>query len=231
MKIAALSLWAVLTGAPDPLILASTGGCARPTALPAVAYNFQSTPPQVTHNLDFQGLSQFSVDTVFARHTNEVFLKAGITQGFTKINHSAAFRYQQDPVSNTICMYVDKIDVVVSYEPVVHIASNFPYGSCRFKTTWEHELRHVNTDLITLTEYGGHMKQAAAYASQSLGAIGPFPVTQLEAQQQAVMGRIGTVIDKALDDIGTVRMQRQQLIDTREEYMRVSRACPNEPLR
>lgn len=231
MSLAALSLWTILTGAPDPMILASTGGaCAAATAAPAVAYTFKNVPPQVTHHLDYHGLSQFSIDTTFSQHKNEVFLKAGVTQGMTRLNHSAGFRYLQNPANNTACLYVDSVTVEMSYEPIVHIASNFPYGSCRFKTTWEHELRHVNTDVITLNEYGPHMKQSAIVAAQSIGPIGPFPVAQLEAQQQAVMSRIGAAVDKTLDDIGAVRLQRQQLIDTREEYLRVSRACPNEPL-
>lgn len=226
-----LPLWLSFGIAKAPaLTLATALSCAAPTTPPAVSFTFLPSPPQVTHNLDHAGLGQFSSSTSFSHHRNEVFLTGGITESNIQTDYQLSFRQLQNPTTGQACLSVDKVDVTLTYIPVVHMASNFPAGSCRFATTWEHELRHVNTDLITLNEYGGQLKLAAAQAANTIGAIGPVNITALPEQQSAVLAHIGAAVEKTLADIDKIRMQRQQSIDTREEYMRLSKACAHEKL-
>ncbi len=228
-----MSLFALLPAlsrAPEITLVSLLTTC-PPAAAPQVATSFVNTPPQVTHTLDHAALGQFSTSTTFSHHKKEVFLTGGITESNIKTNYNLTFSQVIDPNTKTACLSVDKVEVTVSYDPVVHIASNFPAGSCRFTTTWQHELLHVNTDLITLKERLPQLEGAVRQAAQQLTVIGPFDVAQMPAHQQSLVDYIGKVVSTSFADIDKLRLQRQQTIDTREEYLRLSKACPQQPMR
>lgn len=224
-----MSLLAALGGkSAAPLVLSALTSC-TPAAGPApMEMQFVNVPPEVTHNLDHEALGKFSTSTTFSHNSNETFLTGGITESNIKTQFNVSFRHLLDQKTQMTCLYVDKVTLTLSYAPVVHMASNFPKGSCRFATTWEHELRHVNTDLITLKETQGNLEQAARAAVARLGAMGPLPYANVPGTQQEVIKYFESAVQPTFKSIDAIRLQRQQLIDTRQEYMRLSNACPNE---
>lgn len=209
------------------LTLAMGLACAAPATPPVVHITFVNRPPEVTHTLDHNALGQFNASTTFAKHTHETFLTGGITESNIKTDFQIGFRQTINRAAGQACISVEKIDITLSYKPVVHMAREFPAGSCRFNTTWEHELRHVNTDVITLRERGPLLQQAAYKSALQIGAVGPVSLENLALQQKHIVTQVGAAIEAAFQDIDRLRMHRQQLIDTREEYLRLSRACPD----
>lgn len=227
MSLFTLPFWAsMLGGAAPKMMLVSALACGPAQKAPTVSLVFTPAQPQVTHTLDHQALGQFSVSTQFSHHKNEVFLTGGITESNIRTEYNVSFEQHINPNTNQACLYVDHIELQLKYDPIVHIASNYPQGSCRFKTTWQHELLHVNTDLITLNERKPLLEQAAKQVAQKLTVIGPVDTAALPVQQQAVIDQVGAAVQATFASIDTLRMQRQQLIDTREEYLRLSKACP-----
>lgn len=230
MSLFTMPYWLSLLGnTTAPATLVTLMSCAQPASPPAVTMTFTPSQPSVTHNLDHAALGQFATSTTFSHHKNEVFLTGGITESNIRTEFNVGFTQQINPVTGSACLAVNEINLNLIYEPIVHIASNFPQGSCRFMTTWEHELRHVNTDLVTLKERAPLLEQAAKQAAQKISVIGPMERSALEVQQQAVIDQIGAVVETTFAGIDQLRMQRQQLIDTRAEYLRLSKACPPEP--
>ncbi len=227
MSLFTLPYWTAMFSATAPkALLVSALACGPAQKPPSVAMTFTPSQPQVTHTLDHQALGQFSVSTQFSHHRNEVFLTGGITESNIRTDYNVNFEQHIDQRTNQACLYVDHIQLTLHYDPVVHIASNYPQGSCRFKTTWQHELLHVNTDLITLNERKQLLEQAAQQVAQKLTVIGPVDAAALPLQQQAVIDQVGAAVQTTFEGIDKLRMQRQQLIDTREEYLRLSKACP-----
>lgn len=227
MSLFTLPFWTSMLQAGAPkLVFATALVCAPAQNVPSVALEFIPTQPKVTHNLDHQALGQFSVSTQFSHHKNEVFLTGGITESNIRTDYNVSFEQHVHPVTKKACLYVDHIDLKLHYDPVVHIANNYPQGSCRFKTTWQHELLHVNTDLVTLNERKGQLEQAARQVAQKITVIGPVDASALPVQQQAIIDQVGAAVQASFSNIDQLRMQRQQLIDTRAEYLRLSKACP-----
>lgn len=227
MSLLTLPYWTDLFSVAAPKIMLVTAmACSPAQKTPTVSLTFTPTPPQVTHNLDHQALGKFSVSTEFSHHKNEVFLTGGITESNIRTNYNVSFEQHIEQNTNRACLYVDHIELTLHYDPIVHIASNYPQGSCRFKTTWQHELLHVNTDLITLNERKPLLEQAARQVAQRLTVVGPLDAAALPVQQQAIIDQVGAAVQTTFAGIDKLRMQRQQLIDTREEYLRLSRACP-----
>lgn len=224
----ALLTCAVIALAALPLHQAQAAltSCDPMKKVPTVTMIFNPSQPQATHNLDHQALGQFNISTKFSHGPKEVFLTGGITESNIRTDYNVSFQQVIDQSSNKACLYVDAIELNLHYDPVVHIASNYPEGSCRFMTTWKHELLHVNTDLITLNERKGLIEQAGQQVAQQLTVIGPVDAATLPAQQQAVIAKVGAAVEATFTGIDQIRMQRQQLIDTRQEYLRLSKACP-----
>lgn len=53
----------------------------------------------------------------------------------------------------------------------------------------------------------------------------------LTGQKQDALGeKIRTAMDAEMEKIDRVRTQRHQQLDTRAEYMRLSKSCPGEPV-
>lgn len=223
-KTGAVALAFLLTTT-TPLQASAPLVCPQDTSGP-VSIEFTHTEPRVTHNLSHQDLGKFSVSTTFSHHREEVFLTGGITESNIKSNFEVSFNQRSNRETGETCISINKVEMKLSYEPVVHIASNFPRDSCQFATTWEHELRHVNTDLLTLQERGRLLQQAAQGVASQIKTIGPVQKGDVKKVQQEIITRINTAVSTAFDEIDRLRMQRQQLIDTREEYMRLSKACP-----
>lgn len=227
MSLFTLPYWtAMLSGAAPKLMLATAVACGPAQKAPLVSMVFVPSQPQVTHTLDHNALGQFTISTKFSHGPKEVFQTGGITESNIQTHWNVGFEQHIDPSTNQACLYVENIDVKLTYDPVVHIASNYPQGSCKFKITWQHELLHVNTDLITLNERKPLIEQAAKQVAQRLTVIGPVDAATIPLQQQAVIDQVGAAVQAAFAPIDQIRMQRQQLIDTREEYLRLSKACP-----
>lgn len=226
MRISHLFALTLLLGVALPGLAAADTACAPMTTVPPVTLTFNPSAPQVTHNLDHKALGQFDVSTKFSHGPKEVFLTGGITESNIRTDYNVNFEQHIDQGTNQACLYVDGIQLTLRYDPVVHIANNYPEGSCRFTTTWKHELLHVNTDLVTLNEQKTLLEQAGQQVAARLTVIGPVDAATLPAQQQAVIQTVGTAVEAVFARIDQLRMQRQQMIDTREEYLRLSKACP-----
>lgn len=228
MSIFQAAFWSGLFKSAAPVVLAAATTCAPPAAPPTISFAFQPEQPQVTNNLDHQALGKFTVATQFSHGRNETFLTGGITESNISTQYNLTFRQMVDRSAGTACLTVSHIDMVLKYAPVVHIASNYAPNSCRFRTTWEHELRHVNTDMLTLQERQGDIYQAAVAGAAQLGAVGPVAISAVPDTQQAIIAKLSQSVDPAFKGVDNLRMQRQQLIDTRQEYLRLSALCPGE---
>lgn len=208
-------------------VLARVFTCA-PQPPPEVDLQFQEAPPVIINNKSARELGNFKSDTVFSHGANEVFTTGGLT--FSKISSGFRFGYKTltDPESGQGCIWLDKISLTVEYAPKVYIASGFRPGSCRYGVTATHEQRHVDTDVVTLHEYVPRVKQAVADAASSLGAQGPADKNGVARARDLFGSVLRTEMEKQLKEMERVRMMRQQAIDTRQEYLRLSKLCPGE---
>jgi hypothetical protein len=216
-----------LLAIPKVLTLVGYLSC-DPQAAPAVKVHFQQHPAQVTNNLTHQQLGTFNVQTQFSHGHNEIFITGGITESNIKTDFGVNFQMLQMPFNGPACVWVKDIDVTITYAPVVHIASEYKQGTCRFESTWQHELKHVNTDIITLRDSAPMIEAATQNAAAALGVIGPIKAEEIKPAQDRIVQQVGQAVKAAFDRTEQTRLQRQQTIDTREEYMRLSKLCPGE---
>jgi hypothetical protein len=204
--------------------------CPAADAPPVLASKFENDPPKYTNALTSAELGHFKVSTVVARAPREIFRVGGLTSSLYSPTYNIEFLIRSNPGNGHACLYIKKVDLELVLAPTVYIAHEFPPGSCRYNDTLHHEQRHVATSVITLNEYMPALTETARRAMEDNAVVGPFISGDADAVQQNVAANIRAALQKELDVIDKVHFQRQQAIDTRAEYLRATRACPNEPL-
>lgn len=206
------------------VILAGLTTCA-PQAPPAITVSFKNTPPQHINTLSHEDLGNFKSDTRISHGRNEIFITGGLTRSNIDTRFEMNLKNSKNSLTRESCTWIDNINVTVTYAPVVYIAKNYAAHSCPYKETLIHEYRHVNTDIITINEYLPHIKAAVATASANLATTSPVD----EAEIKNVQDKIKLVLTESLtaihDKMNTARMLRQQKVDTRQEYLRLGKAC------
>ncbi|MBI1214489.1 MAG: hypothetical protein GC185_01560 [Alphaproteobacteria bacterium] len=233
-------LLACLAGAPRPAAAQSPmpssspqgirQSCPAPDGAPVVTSHFTDNAPKYNINLSSADLGHFHIDTKVSRAPHETFRTGGLTESAYSPTYNIQFLVRSDYTTGLSCLYINELDLDVVFSPVVYIASEFRPGSCRYTDTMRHERRHVDTTIITLKEYLPQLAEVARQATAANAVTGPFNSESIKDAQQQVSSNIRAMLAAELDTVDKVHFQRQQAIDTRQEYMRATRACPNEPL-
>ncbi len=208
-------------------MLASLMTC-EATQTPVVTIDFQNNLPLLTNSLDHTQLGQFQTSTHVSHGPDEILTTGGITESDIQASFDLNFNLITNTFSRDTCLSLATVNILVKYTPTVHIAKNYAPNSCRYKTTWEHEMRHVGADVITLEEYVPYYKKLMEYTVSGFRTIGPLNPEQNEKTQKEITAHLQQTLEQATAQMDKARIQRQQSIDTREEYMRLSNLCPGE---
>ena len=209
------------------MMMVLANGC-PPQQMPMVHIEVINNPPRYDNTYSSAELGEIPIDTKIARHSDEVFVTGGLTRGQITTAWETSFAKMLDERSGIACIWLKDIRLTLSYTPNVYIASEHRPGSCRYDVIMEHEVRHVNTDIMTLNEYLPLIQQNVQYAVDTLGVRGPYQDIQTDRIRQDMQDVISSRLRDTLSEMDTVRRKRQQMIDTRQEYMRLSGLCPNE---
>ena len=214
---------------PAAYMLAAAAACPAPVP-PIVHMTFIDTAPIQRSDVSGRDLGTRHISTTFSHTNRETWLVSGLTQSDFDPTYLIDFNVAQDPASGTGCVAVKTVEITVKYAPTIYVASELKPGSCRFGVVLQHEARHVNTDIITFNEQLPQLRQAVEDAANQIGWIGPITPAQLIPERDKMVDRLKAALVAKADEVEQIRFTRQQMIDTRQEYLRVSKLCPEEPL-
>ena len=134
------------------------------------------------------------------------------------------FNILTNPQTQTICLSYDTINVDIQLQPKIYIAKEFNTGRCA-REVLEHEKKHVNVDRKVINKYTRLMGLAIQKAVNSVGAVGPFPVSRSEELQKMMSGHIESALASVQLSMTNEMNTRQQQVDSLEEYERVGQYC------
>lgn len=206
------------------MMLVLAQGC-PPQQMPQVNISVVNTPPVYDNSRSSAELGEVPVDTKVARHSSEVFVTGGLTRGQVTTSWETSFSKILEERSGLACLWLKSVNLTLTYTPNVYIASEHRPGTCRYDTIMEHEIRHVNTDIMTLNEYLPLIQQNLQYAVNTIGVRGPYQDIMMDRVRKDMQDVISGRLRDTLTQMDAVRHKRQQLIDTRQEYMRLSGLC------
>ncbi|MEZ0261154.1 MAG: hypothetical protein ACAH80_09100 [Alphaproteobacteria bacterium] len=211
------------------LLLAAFDGC-RPAQSPKVTAVFNNNLPIENNSLPITELGKFTISTTFSKKRKETFIVGGVTVSDFVPQFLLTFDGSTDPVSGKACLAAKTVELTLNYKPTVYIASQYKPGSCRYKEVLLHEVRHVNTDIITFKEYLPIIQADMERAAATLHVMGPLDKNEVDPAREKAAAVLKEALTASVDKVSAVLHQRQQAIDTRAEYLRSSRACPHEPI-
>ena len=123
------------------------------------------------------------------------------------------------------CVTTSAVHITITYKPVIYVSSNIPKGSCRYKATLKHEMKHVSTDIDTISEFIPDIKDATADALRHAQTTEPVDTDRTDDMHDDISQKLSDAINEENTAFQKTRKKRQREIDSREEYERLSKAC------
>lgn len=206
-------------------MLAALSTCPAQKPIDHVDLLFTNKPPVITHDKSSRELGGYTISTTFAHSHNEMFSVGGLHISDFAPQYLITFALIKGLEGGKVCLAPDSVKISVEYAPKIMIASEFVNGSCRYRTTLDHEMRHVGIDIASLNEYLPKIKLALTLTAAGIQPVGPMPLTSLDKAKDIIVDQVRSSLSQQVEEFELVRLNRQQLIDTRAEYLRVSKLC------
>lgn len=209
------------------MTLASAYGCPQVAPGPVVMQTRNGTPKYFYH-LPSAQLATLNTGGAKPQHLGPNYVIGGLTHG--KINTTYSIQISGKPMpGGTYCVSVEQITVTLDYQPDVYIASEYRPGSCQYNVTLQHEVQHVNLELITLNEFIPRIQAHIRQTVQSLPPLQPMTERDIPRARDWIGAQVNNAVQQSLAQMMQVRDSRQGGIDTPQEYARLAQACAHEP--
>lgn len=125
------------------------------------------------------------------------------------------------------CIWLKGISAKFFAFPSIHIANNFPKGTCEYDAVLEHEKKHIRVLQDFHKEFAPKFKTALRRIASDIEPQGPFQAVSAETIQGDMNARINSGIQAFNDSIIPILEARQAEVDNPSEYARVEAQCKN----
>ncbi len=202
--------------------------CLQPQQQPIMRVDLDADQPIIDHMQPRQNLKQFQIATVSPYGAGQNVHVNGLMRGAITLQSQTAIAWQVQQNGSDTCYWFNNININLKLNPTIYIAREIIKDSCLYQEVLKHEYQHYNVDLRVAQDYQLVMQDEIQRVMQHTGVIGPFQ-SQFEAQAKAeLMKRLEAVLTTVNERMKNDRIKRQSLVDTREEYERIVRACPGD---
>lgn len=181
--------------------------------------------PGIDNSKSLSEVAQLSGTIAYAagsRHETPV----GLTVSRLGVQTSYLISTEGPALSAARCGQISEIRLAFGFEnTTIYIAREVPSGTCGYMEVLAHENKHVATNKGILNDYQARVSQYLADAARQAGVIYGSSAAEVE---QILRSRMTTPLKLLSDSITRDQNYRQSLIDTKEEYSRLSRSCNNQ---
>jgi hypothetical protein len=178
--------------------------------------------PAYDYTVDLAALQALAHDPRYVVHGGHT----GLTLGLTRYQPLIEFKVpvQTMEFSDALaCARVDHVDVTFGYQAVtVYVPREIPQGSCGFDQVFAHEEKHIAVNRQILDEYVPRIEDSI---KDSLRLNGVLREQNADYAVALLKQKLQSILDEAASEIFTENVRRQKLVDSPEEYRRVSAAC------
>ena len=211
------------------LILAgNTAQCIVPQP-PKININPVSAPIAYEFSLSSADLGKMKNDTVNPYAAGVDVTTGGLRHDRPVIRTAVEWGTMISPYRRTGCMWYNAITVTIELNPKIYIAREHEKNKTCRQAILEHEIRHVETDRAVMNQYALAIGTAVKQSVDSVGAMGPYNESELPSVQKRLVAHIQAAVDSQQLLLDQEMQRRQSLVDSLEEYERVSRICGSSP--
>lgn len=209
---------------PALLMTISAYTCPAPPP-PTVTVDLNYKEPDIITTQTIEQLSQIPADTQIPKKEGELWLTGGLTAGNIKMSYHTDFQMLTYQQAGRACIWLSNVKVTFDHTPTVYIASDYAGSQCRYNTTLKHELQHVYIDQRALSDFLPIFETTIRNALARVQKPSLMDSQKIMPEKERLHHIVTKVVDGVWEDFGTHRLERQQRIDTREEYDRLKRLC------
>lgn len=189
--------------------------------IPTVVVNSPSQPTVIDRQRGVADLTTLMGQHASLEHAG--FVTLGVTSVDYKTTLSASIQIEKSRFGNW-CAY--PMNVVVNHgfsKPImVHIARELPDGSCKYRKTLEHEMRHVKYH-----EEGVWRASLEINRAINSSSAANFPVVgnSKDEVSNAANKRISEIVEGAVRKVAASVKEKNDAMDTPEAYRAFSALC------
>ena len=149
----------------------------------------------------------------------------GLMKGGLSVNSRVQVATLTYPRTRQICQWIDNMNVNIRIDPKIYVSREYKKGSCRHKAILGHEMKHVFVDREVVKKYIPIIQRYLDQAVRKVGLVGPKPERDARRYQQKINEYMEEQLKSVTDKMYAERTQKQQAVDTLEEYKRVAAMC------
>lgn len=172
-------------------------------------------------------MSRFDIGTLspYAPH-HTVHIK-GVMNANIRSEQWSDFVRETYEHADTGCLYIKKIEIKVDVDSTIYVAKEHPEGSCEHKEILKHEKKHLREDQLVINKYSKLVKDDLdGFVQKTKGSFGPYKISELSKVEKNLRQQIADLVTARHDKMNVERQERQQAIDSIEEYDAIAAACP-----
>ena len=203
---------------------ANSAAC-KAAARPKINVTASTKDVRHDHTKSKAQLANQKIDTVSPySHSQSVYI-GGLMNGQIEIKSNVKLSWSTQTATRQSCFWYDEVNIHMEIDPTILIAREFPKGSCEYDEILNHENKHIVVDRFIVKKYRKMMEK---YINQVMGQVetyGPVHSNKTPVVRKQMTQYIEAAVNKVSDAMHAERRKRQQAVDSREEYDRVSAAC------
>ena len=171
-------------------------------------------------------IQKYDIDTVnpygFGAHTHT----NGFMRGRIGMQPRVEIDYKYVLGNRALCIWYDRIDLNIEITPEIVIAKEVAEDPCEYKAVKEHEMKHVSVDRKIVNKYAKTMGAKVHEGLKSRGfMVGPVSASVGQGVIDRMQQTVGELIKLEYKKMEIERAEKQQAVDTLEEYERVANVC------
>lgn len=179
----------------------------------------KSPRPVYNHRLNIAGIANVLRTTGQAPPPHQTALGVTLTRTMFALQ-GASSSIKRD---GGYCVYLTSVDVEFGWERVeVYLPSEFPEGTCEYRTILDHENQHVAINRAVLREFAPLIR---ARIETLLRAHQPIFTRSPEGSADAAIQGLHRHLSGMLDEFETAQSARNAGIDSASNYKALSTMC------
>lgn len=180
------------------------------------------------YSKSLQAIQSVETDTRNPYGLHSLTVTQGFMKGQVKFEPSVTLDYKIVPKSNTACLWYKDISLNIEITPTIVIGREVGQDRCMRAAVIEHEHKHVKVDREIVNKYARRMGEKIYERLSQQGFIfGPVASKSAEDVANFMHDSVHDVLKEEYRIMEHERAAAQQAVDSRAEYDRVAKLCPD----
>lgn len=173
-------------------------------------------------------LQNHKVSTIDPYGFGDVTHTNGFMRGSVSMEPKVKIGFKDFPGYDAACVWYDTVEIQIKIDPTIVIASEVYADACMREAVLEHEMKHVKVDRQIVNKYAKIMGKKIFDGLKQRGfSAGPVQAAYKQSTADRMSETVGQLLRLEYQKMMIEREERQQGVDSLEEYKRVGVKCPD----